>query len=379
MRIVQITTDSREHYRDYASAEPAFGTAPEALLQGFAQLPEVEVHVVSCLRQPVASPNKIADNIFYHSLVVPGLGWMKSGYFGCIHAVRRKLKEINPDIVHGQGTERDCAIAAVHSGYPNVVTIHGNMREIQRLGFHGHKVFGAFASWLEGYTLSRTNGVFCNSVHTQQLVQTQANTTWVVPNAIRSRFFNNSKESPCSNPPLLLSVGLVYPLKRQLEILQTVRRLKREGHMLKIIFAGGLSENTEYGKHFIQELRAAEHEGVAEHVGFLNVDDLIVLMDRCSGLIHYPAEEAFGLVVAEAMARGMKFFGANVGGIRDIVTNIPGAEVYDRMDDLQTGVARWLNAGYPRCPDAAEAVRHRYDPLIIARRHVAIYHDVLAI
>jgi hypothetical protein len=44
-----------------------------------------------------------------------------------------KLKDIQPDIVHGQGTERDCAIRAVFSGYPNVIPIHGNMAELARL------------------------------------------------------------------------------------------------------------------------------------------------------------------------------------------------------------------------------------------------------
>ena len=42
MRTVLLTTDSREHFGDYSNPNPYFGAAPEALLQGFAQLPEVE-------------------------------------------------------------------------------------------------------------------------------------------------------------------------------------------------------------------------------------------------------------------------------------------------------------------------------------------------
>jgi hypothetical protein len=51
---------------------------------------------------------------------------------GCIRATRRRLRTLQPDLVHGQGTERDCALSAIFSGFPNVVTIHGNMAELAR-------------------------------------------------------------------------------------------------------------------------------------------------------------------------------------------------------------------------------------------------------
>src|SRR5581483_1238510 len=130
MRIAFLTTDSREHFKDYANPAPYFGSAPEALLQGFARLPDLEVHVVCCVRAPVKSPEKIAPNIFYHALLVPKSGWMTTAYQGCVRAVRPVLRALRPDLVHGQGTERDCAIEAVMSGFPNVLTIHGNMRLI---------------------------------------------------------------------------------------------------------------------------------------------------------------------------------------------------------------------------------------------------------
>ncbi len=96
MRIAILTTDLRESNRDYGRAEPLMGIAPGALLQGFAQLQEAEVHVVSCVQRPVASLEKIAPNIFYHSILVPKIGWLRTLYQGCFRATRRKLREINP-------------------------------------------------------------------------------------------------------------------------------------------------------------------------------------------------------------------------------------------------------------------------------------------
>src|ERR1700722_9337365 len=130
MKIAVLTTDNREQLGQYDGLTPHFGMAPEGLLQGFALMPEVKVHVVSCTRRPMKSPEKLAANIWFHSVFVPRIGWTPTCFQGCVRAVRRKLKEIQPDIVHGQGTERDCALSAVFSGFPNVLTIHGNMRLI---------------------------------------------------------------------------------------------------------------------------------------------------------------------------------------------------------------------------------------------------------
>ena len=115
MKIALLITDNRDPFRKYEKEIPWFGTAPTALLEGFAKLPDIEVHVISCTQRPMKSPAKLAENIFFHSLLVPKLGWLRTGYQGCIRAVRRKLGEIQPDIVHGQGTERDQGISAVLS------------------------------------------------------------------------------------------------------------------------------------------------------------------------------------------------------------------------------------------------------------------------
>src|ERR1044072_7008483 len=123
LKIGFLTLDARQAFRQYDKPAPYFGTAPEALLQGFALLPEVEVHVVCCIQKLMVSPEKLAPNVWYHSLLVPKIGWMRTGYQGCIRATRKKIRALQPAIVHGQGTERDCAISATFTGFPNVLTI----------------------------------------------------------------------------------------------------------------------------------------------------------------------------------------------------------------------------------------------------------------
>ena len=167
MRIVQITTDSREHFKEYSRPYPYFGTAPTALFEGFQMLTDIEVHVISCIRQAIKSHNKVGKNIYFHSVFVPKIGWMSSGYYGCSRAIRSLCAKIKPDLVHGQGTERDCAMAAVLSGFPNILTLHGNMRAISRRPEYRKNLYYQLAAFLETFCLKRTNGVVAISSYTE--------------------------------------------------------------------------------------------------------------------------------------------------------------------------------------------------------------------
>jgi glycosyltransferase involved in cell wall biosynthesis len=379
LRVALVTTDGRDLLRDYDAAMPSFGTAPEALLQGLAQLPDVEVHVVSLLRQPVRSPEKLAENIWFHSLVVPKIGWLRTGYQGCIRAVRKKLKEIRPDIVHGQGTERECAISAVFSGHPNVITIHGNMKAMAN--FYRAR-FGSFywlAAALETMALRRTDGVFCNSAYTENLVAPRAKATWRVPNALRQEFFA-PQPPPIRGPhPVLLNVGVISPYKQQVEILAVACKLRQRGLTFEIQFAGAVDQRTVYGAEFMRRLAEAQTAGYARHLGLLHTDELVNALDGASALVHFPGEEAFGLVVAEALARNLKFFGSRTGGVTDIAEGVEGAELLPAGDwaALENSIARWIGAGCPGPVSAAAEMRARYHPQVVARRHLEIYREVL--
>ncbi|MEQ1861092.1 MAG: glycosyltransferase family 4 protein [Chthoniobacteraceae bacterium] len=379
LRVAFLTTDNREHFRDYAKPKPFFGTAPEAMLHGFAQLREIEVHVISCVRQPVQSPEKLADNVWYHALEVSKIGWMTTGYQGCIRAVRRKLRDVQPDIVHGQGTERDCAIGAVMSGYPNVLTIHGNMAELARLFRARPFTYGWINAWLEEFTLPRTGGVFCNSAYTEELVRPRARRTWRVANPLRPEFFRPSTNPPQDSVPRIVNIGLVCPRKRQLEILDLAGRLHASGIRVVFEFVGGCPDD-DYARRFRERLADAEQAGFARWCGELSADELVSQIDRSAALLHFPSEEAFGLVVAEGLARNLKFFGARLGGIVDIASGLDGAELFDSndWDALAAGISRWVEAGAPKPAGAAGVMETRYHPRVIAQRHLEIYREVLA-
>jgi glycosyltransferase involved in cell wall biosynthesis len=379
MKIALLTTDGREVLKDYDTPAPHFGSAPTALMQGFALRPELEVHVVSCARAEVSAPPKLAPNIFFHSLYVPKLGWLSTGYQGCIRAVRRRLEEIQPDLVHGQGTELDCAVSAVFSGFPNVVTIHGNMAALARQFRARVGSFYWLTARLENFTLKRTAGVLCNSAYTEQLVRARARCTWRVANAVREAFFAPAAASARSARCTLLNLGVIAPRKRQLELLEVVRELRQQGLDFEFQFVGDVSPDRDYVSAFREKIKPMESDGYARYLGLKTGDELVQLFDGAAGMVHFSPAESFGLAVAEGLARDLKVFGARVGGVPEITAGVPEAELFgvDDWRGLTSAITAWIRRGFPRAHGAGDVIRARCHPKIIAERHVEIYREVL--
>jgi len=236
------------------------------------------------------------------------------------------------------------------------------------------------AARLETLALRKTAGVFCNSAYTQSLVAPRTPRVWRVPNAVRPAFFAPQSEAPRSAPPILLNVGVLSPRKRQTELLEVARQLWERGLRFELQFIGETDTGSAYGADFMRRISEAQKIGYARHIGLMSVDSLIAAFDRASALVHFPAEEAFGLVVAEALARNLKFFGARVGGVGEIAGDVEGAELFPESDwsGLGNAIGRWIEAGCQRPGDSAKTMRERYHPNVIARRHLEIYREVLA-
>lgn len=382
MKLALLLTDNREDRRLYQVPKPVFGPAPEALLQGFTELGAPEVHIISCLQKPVQPYDRLAPNIHYHALHVPKIGWMRTAYQGCVRAVRRKLRELQPEIVHGQGTERECALSAVLSGLPNVVTLHGLMGEIARVLRAGPGNFYWFSALFERFVLRRAGGVFCNSNYTETFARRYARRTWRVPNAIRRVFFDSPKQQPVRPGPRcrLLNVGTVYGPKQQLELLQLCRKLRDAGLAFELDFVGECNASDFYGTKFLREIESLKSSGWVAYHGAKSGQDVVSVYDGASALVHVPKTESFGLVVAEALARNLKLFAFGVGGIPDIAEGVEGAELVPDGDWTELGrrITGWIKAGCPQPQTAAAIMRQRYDPTEIARRHIEIYRQVIA-
>ena len=427
MRIAFLVTDNREADRRYDVLEPYFGSAPTALLSGFAELekaesgkmkaeeegsPQVsgfssqvssfELHVISCTQQPVAAPEKLASNIWFHSLHVPKWGWLRTGYLGCALALRKKLSEILPDIVHAQGTERECAISAIFSGYRRVLTIHGNLRIIRRqIGFPPFSAMW-FQSYLEGLVVPAFDGIVCISEYTKKAVEQEAKRTWVVHNAVDPAFLSLGEERYRKNktgnlkperdrhlqvsvlssqasgrPPVVLVVATVDRRKNQAAFLRALDPLG-EKHALLAKFFGKCGDDP-YGSDF---LKLVAERSWCRYGGVLDREALREEFADAAVLVLPSLEDNCPMVVLEAMAAGVPVVASRVGGIPELIQDGVDGLICDPRDpgSMRSAVQRLLNdrpLAIRLSTEARQRAFEEYRPATIAKKHLAIYSEML--
>jgi len=383
LKVGILTTDNRDHWRKYDLPEPIFGPAIAALFEGMAGFSqEVEIHVISVTQKPLQCPPKIFSHIFYHSLVVPKMGWLRTGYQGCVRAVRKKVRELGLALVHGQGTERDCAIEAVFSGRPNILTLHGNMRAVAKALVAKPFSYHWFHAHLESLALRRTNMVFCNSSYTETWVHPLNQKTLRMPNPVRTIFYEPRypEGAPPASELRFLVVGLIGSYKQPLEILRALRILRERSHTrFHCLWVGAFSGEKQYVGSFIRELEAARLAGWADHRVEMSGRDLREAMDTRDVLIHIPREEAFGLVIAEAMLRGMAVVAGRTGGIVDFKTLYPEIRIVNPEDQQE-----WLKVLTDLSLRPPSRVAWtlwdymKFHPREIARHHLEAYHAIVS-
>lgn len=322
------------------------------------------------------APSKLAENVWFHQPVVPHLGWGRSAFLGCAWTVRKLLREIKPDIVHGQGTERDCAMAAVLSGFPNVLTIHGNMRVHASRPEQKGNLYYNMAAALETYCLKRTGGLVAISSYTQELVKNLTPKTWLLPNAVDRRFFQVNA-SP-SGLPRILFVGSLDPRKNPLGLLQACAPLLRDGKCT-LALAGQFHEESAYGKEVLALIESLP--GISL-LGFLDRDALASEFGRSSLLVLPTFEDNCPMVVLEAMAAGIPVAASRVGGVPDLIDHENDGLMFDPNDpaEVMTCLERLVSEPETRARLGAAGritARERFHPKVIATGHLKIYREVL--
>ena len=319
---------------------------------------------------------KIHPNVWFHSLYVPKIGWLRTGYQGCIRAVRRRLRAIQPDIVHGQGTERDCAISAVFSGFPNVLTIHGNMRlVVQATNSPPFSYFWLMAQ-LEKITLPRTHGVVAITRYTQEAVAPCVGRTWLIPNAVDASFFDVQRAP--QTPPVILCVGNICLRKNQNAFIRALDSLAAR-QSFHLLFLGSSEESDPYGQEFVRLVAARPW---CRYEGFANREQLKAWLSRAALLALPSLEDNCPMVILEAMAAGVPVAAAQVGGIPDIVENGKTGRLFNpaSAESMEKAIANALQdetATAQMALTARAVALERFLPRVIAHQHLGVYEEVL--
>jgi glycosyltransferase involved in cell wall biosynthesis len=174
--------------------------------------------------------------------------------------------------------------------------------------------------------------------------------------------------------PYLLAVGDLRPKKNLMRLVQAFRVLRQEGLEHRLVLAG-VNSGPE-----AERVRAAAGGEPVRLTGYVSDARLDALMRGADALIHPSLYEGFGLVLVEAMARGVPVVAARATALPE--TGGDAAAYFDPLDvgDIAAAIRRVVG-DRERHAELARRGRARAARLSwesTAARTVAVYEEMLA-
>lgn len=334
MRVAILAVDAYEVAFDvvghWTAPSPLLHPAIQPLLDTLARCDDHEFFVVYGSHTLSEVATRRDGSLTYVGVPAPRrkLAGKSSPYFDRFCALRRYLRELKPDLVHAQGTERESAMVAVHSGLPNVVTLHGNFRELKKIHHPKPGSYLWLNAHLETHALKRTDAIFCLSRYVREITQSFGKPQFLIPNPVRPAFLAAARPPRASGPARVCCMGTLDERKRPLFMLRACIPLWELGLDFTFHVYG-----PDKGAYFEMMRREAEpwvQLGRVRFEGFTSEPLEAILQSDV--MVSASVEESFGMNVLEAMAAGTPVVGSRIGGIQDIVE----AEVSGLLYDVQS-------------------------------------------
>lgn len=302
---------------DYPVQQNWIKNGPQAvfvdLVEGLRKLPDLQLFVVTA-HKSLSKPYTIRrKNITYHYLRYPRLPAELS--FPILQqSIHRVLREIKPDLVHGQSGHRYGCIA-LSSGFPTVLTlhnIHGTEPRyapdgITRLRMRLHY------SLTRKYFLAHVHHLVSINKYIRNYYEGMIDANiYDIANPVANCFFELNPNH--EDPNTILFVGWLRALKRPDLALEAFALAQQEVPNLCLHFAGAACE---------LKLKRELDDFVSTHnlssnvrfLGHLNLPQLLESYRHSSILLITSEIETSPMAVQQAMAAGKAVIATAVGGV----------------------------------------------------------------
>ncbi|MBC7235085.1 MAG: glycosyltransferase family 4 protein [Chloroflexi bacterium] len=367
--------------------------------------PDVTLHVISC-HSSLTEPKTVQDGRLTVTYLPRGSHGRITWHRQEVAALRRVLDAFCPDMVHAHGSGL-YAGAALGSGYPAVVTVHGIAAQEARLAYNdpatswGDRLRGLLDSAYERWVIGRAEHLIVISPYVEQVfARVFRGTCYLVENACEERFFDLRREPV---PGRLLFAGPVIPRKGVLLLLQALERVRREMPEAHVRIAGSLNADPDYARACQALVAERGMEEAVAFLGHVSQEQVLEEYRRCAVFVLPSFQETAPMVIEQAMAAGVPSVATRVGGVpwmlEDGVTGLtlpaPGANelrgergqtrgglsLASTVDELTRAILRLLqNPAQARSMGERARIEAeaRFRPEAVARRTLGVYRSVLS-
>lgn len=288
-----------------AQPSPVVHPAIEALWEGLALRKDCRTDILFGRHSPAARVRPAVGSLSFHEIPYRRLGGILpgAGFLGRMRSLLHALARIQPQLVHGQGSERESALAAVSSPYPGVLTLHGLMGEVAAMPENRALFHYRLAGWIEKYAVKKARGTIAISPYALRVILETTQRCRFIPNAVRGIFYDSFVEREPSALPRVLFVGNLTQVKRPDWFIRAVHLLWRRGldFQARMLVMGDPS-HPYYQK--ILELAASNVVGRKIEVKS-NVNRVWEELAGGDILFAPSTWESMGIAVCEAMAAGL--------------------------------------------------------------------------
>jgi len=296
---------------------------------------------------------------------------------------RRVIRQLSPDLVHGQGLGLTPTIAT-RAGYPSVITVHGLPHVEASLASQG-----LLDRWrvqkLEAMvrrTLQRAQAVISTSEYDAQALQGLVHGLRVsIPNPVDPEFF---KASSCdgSASQRLLFAGVFLPRKNIVGLLLAFVQVRKKLPHATLTLVGPPMDPG-YAATIPEHIRSLGLEHAVNLLGHVDNACLIDELRQCSALALFSNEETSPTIIAQALVMGKPVVASRVGGVPEMVTDGENGFLVAPGDVNGLAVRLTEVLGNPVLnrqmgERSGEIGRQRFEPAAVAQRTVEVYEKVLA-
>lgn len=345
-----------------------------------------EVHIITGISPQVKKyPRyKKIDNIHFHLFKTAGRFSPLLFYIIDIIKIRKILARIKPDIVHGEGVEWFYGMAAIFSGYPYVVTIHGIMNEI----FKDKKRHHFFPKLLEKIALKLVKNVISLNPYIDEILKIYAKTTYNkkniyhIPNPVAPQFFYNSKVKD-NDVVKIVYCGVIRPRKGLMDLLIALKEIENKGYIYNLFIIGMIGNDSISQDYFIKIKSLIKGmKNQIKLIGYVEHEKLPEIFKKMDILVLPSKAETAPMVLSEAMASSIATIAYDVGGVKYIIKNNETGYVVplNNINELKNKIEKLIidkNLRKRFGTKAREVARRLYHPENVGKETLKFYNKII--
>lgn len=268
----------------------------------------------------------------------------------------KKLKEIDPDLVHVHGTDL-YGYATSNYKQPVLLTVHGILSKEAAIDEKKLNFAVRFFDWtkhrfnyhFEKITLKKAKHIVVISPYVAGQIRNSTSAEfYYIDNPINEKFFELNHSKPTNT---LLYVGMIRARKGILKLVTAFKTIAEKYPEVKLNIVGKIFE-PEYFNLVQAFIKDNNLEKNVHFLGRISEKQLYQEYESCLALVLNSIEESAPMVVAQAMAAGKMVIATRVGGIPFMVDEDRSGKLVDYGD--HEGLVEALEYAYLNSKEVRE-------------------------